>query len=137
MLILIRGVPGSGKSTLARKYKDHVHLEADMFFKKGEVYVCDRKKLPEAHQWCLDATNEALAQGKKVVVSNVFAQASEIQPYVDFGYPWKLVEAAGRWMSTHDVPEETIERLRSTWLSRAQIINEINVHSSGSFTSRE
>ena len=92
-LVLIRGVPGSGKSTRARNFKGYVHFEADMYFTKDGVYSFDPDLLPAAHQWCIQKTRETLEQGSKVVVSNVFANAWEIKPYVELKYPYELIQA--------------------------------------------
>lgn len=124
-LVLIRGVPGSGKSTRASKLQGYVHFEADMYFTKDGVYSFDPDLLPAAHQWCIQQTHDALAQGNKVVVSNVFANPWEIKPYIDLGYQYKLVQADGLWPSIHGVDPERVERMRSTWMSSKRLIEEV------------
>lgn len=116
-LILIRGIPGSGKSTLARGYPGHVHLEADMFMTRDNDYVFDEALLPAAHQWCIDQASIALGNGKNVVVSNVFATPAQLQPYIDLGYPFEIVEAQGRWQSVHGVPREESANMIRLWIS--------------------
>lgn len=124
-LVLIRGVPGSGKSTLASKLKGYVHFEADMYFTKDGLYSFDTDLLPAAHLWCIQKTRDALERGSKVVVSNVFANPWEVKPYIDLGYPYKLVQADGLWLSIHGVDPEKVERMRSTWMSNRRLIEEV------------
>lgn len=124
-LVLIRGAPGSGKSTRASKLKGYVHFEADMYFINDGVYSFDPDLLTAAHQWCIQKTLDSLEQGSKVVVSNVFANAWEIKPYIELGYPYKLVQADGLWPSIHGVDLGRVERMRSTWISNKRLIEEV------------
>lgn len=124
-LVLIRGVPGSGKSTRASKLQGYIHFEADMYFTKDGEYSFDPDLLPAAHQWCIQKTRDALAQGYKVVVANVFANPWDVKPYIDLGYPYKLVQADGLWPSVHGVDPERVERMRSTWMSNKRLIEEV------------
>lgn len=124
-LVLIRGVPGSGKSTLAASYKGHAHFEADMYFGQDGVYKFDPDLLPAAHQWCLQQTRDALEQVGRVVVSNTFANAWEIKPYIDLGCIYKVVQADGHWPSIHAVDAEKVERMRSTWVSNEKLLEEV------------
>lgn len=122
-LILIRGLPGSGKSTLARKYNGYVHFEADMFFMRDGQYLFDAMLLPEAHAWCLEQARGALADGKNVVVSNVFATELEVKQYIDLGVTYKIVQANGNWRSHHQVSQETMERMRSEWVPQQKMVS--------------
>lgn len=112
-LVLIRGIPGSGKSTMAKtEYADHVHYEADQYFIRDGVYRFNPKKLKEAHERCRELTLKSLQNGDKVVVSNTFTRVWEMQPYLDMGFPVKVVTATGNYENVHNVPKEAVERMK-------------------------
>lgn len=71
-LVLIRGLPGSGKTTMASvpAQVGYAHFEADLFFITDGVYSYDASRIRDAHAWCQRKTREALASGRRVVVSN-------------------------------------------------------------------
>ena len=118
MLYLIRGWPGSGKTTLAKELlkqgKADVHYEADMYF-EGKVlgYVFDPTKLPQAHEWCLRKTKEALGMNMNVVVSNTFTRLWELQKYIDLGHPYEIIECRGLFKNVHGVPPEKVLAMRA------------------------
>ena len=119
-LVLIRGLPGSGKSMIARAMTTHEHYEADMFFQDaGGAYNYDREKIKDAHEWCQRQTFKALANGKRVVVSNTFTRKFEMEPYFDmaktFGIEPNIIEVTGNWPNTHGVPAEVVEKMRQRW----------------------
>ena len=119
-LVLIRGLPGSGKSTIARAMTTHEHYEADMFFQDaGGAYNYDREKIKDAHEWCQRQTFKALANGKRVVVSNTFTRKFEMEPYFDmaktFGIEPNIIEVTGNWPNAHGVPAEVVEKMRQRW----------------------
>lgn len=114
-IVLIRGLPGSGKSTMARKMDRHLHLEADMFLEVAGVYVYDPSKVRAAHDWCVASAKNALEQGRNVVVSNTFMRRWELQRYIDLGFPFRIIEAQGRWPNIHGVPEDKIEIMARGW----------------------
>ncbi len=121
ILILIRGLPGSGKSTLAQKIKsrssDVIHIEADMYFinDQGE-YIFDPSRLSSAHNWCKTCVEDYLLGEKSVIVSNTFTTMKEMKPYLDLSssldipvYVFRMIKEYG---SIHDVPKETIQRMK-------------------------
>ncbi len=116
-LILIRGLPGSGKSTKAKVFGliGYEHYEADMFFIRDGRYVYDASRIRDAHAWCQRMTREALAQGRRVVVSNTFTRLSELAPYLNMSDGIRVVEARGNWNNVHDVPPQTISRMAERW----------------------
>ncbi|WP_408580601.1 AAA family ATPase [Burkholderia cepacia] len=76
-LVIVRGLLGSGKSTLAREIAErcgYAHFENDMFFETPSGYIHDHSRFKDAKRWCLASTKDALARGRRVVVSNVFAK---------------------------------------------------------------
>ncbi|OZT83062.1 AAA family ATPase [Vibrio sp. 03_296] len=122
-LTLIRGLPGSGKSTLAQqlaKQTHAVHLEADMYFvdQQGR-YQFDPTRLEHAHRWCLNKVCQHLKQGRAVIVSNTFVQHWEMKPYLRFaerhGLNVEILVCTGEYGSIHDVPVQTIEKMRQRW----------------------
>lgn len=119
-LILVRGLPGSGKSSLSRVIANEIfrcaRIEADMYFVKDGEYLFDATKLGEAHAWCLKNTREIIGEGVSVVVSNTFTTIKELKPYFDLAKEFKIkpqvVLCQGNYKSVHNVPEETIEKMR-------------------------
>lgn len=122
-LILVRGLPGSGKSTIAEQLS-HIswmnHLEADMYFMRDGEYKFDVNKLGAAHAWCQNETRECLREGNPVVVSNTFTTIKEIRPYFDIakelGIIPNVILAQGNFGNIHNVPEETLEKMRQRFV---------------------
>lgn len=129
-LTLIRGLPGSGKTTLARSMvkadpNGTVYYEADMYFTgdhtTGFKYQFDASKLHIAHMECQQKTEARIKTGWNVVVSNTFSTLREMQSYMHLSkvYSAKLqiIECHGNFGSIHDVPAETIEKMRERWFN--------------------
>lgn len=116
-LILIRGLPGSGKSTMARSLASEgfLHFEADMFFEVDGQYRYDASRIREAHSWCQNMARQALAAGKRVVVSNTFTQLRELAPYFSMAQNARVIEANGKWQNVHGVPTEILDRMALRW----------------------
>ena len=118
-LFLLRGLPGSGKSTLAKSLAG-CHVEADMFFMKGDEYKFDVSKLSEAHKFCQNKTASYMyTNWPRVVVSNTFTQEWEMQPYYELAekYGYKvyslIVENRHGGINEHGVPEEKLEQMKN------------------------
>jgi len=118
-LFLLRGLPGSGKSTLAKSL-DGIHIEADQYFMEDGVYKFDGSKIKLAHNWCRLRTEHQMEDGiEKIVVSNTFTQEWEMQSYFDMAneYGYKvfsiIVENRHGSQSVHDVPEETLIKMKN------------------------
>lgn len=114
-LILIRGLPGSGKTTMAKAMIGYIHFEADMQFEVDGIYVYDKSKIKAAHDWCVNSAQQALKEGKNVVVSNTFIKIWELKRYIDLGFNYKVIEANGRWQNVHGVTEDRIQIMRNNW----------------------
>lgn len=112
-LHIVRGLPGSGKSTFA-KTLNCLHLEADMFFNQNNVYRFNPKLLHLAHHWCLEKTKEALSH-RDVVVSNTFTTIKELKQYLELDADIKIYEMTGAYGSIHNVPEETLSKMKARW----------------------
>lgn len=117
-LFLLRGCPGSGKSTLAKSLGG-CHVEADMFFMKGDIYIFDASKLGDAHGWCQNKVISYMHTGwERVVVSNTFTQEWEMKPYYElakrYGYRVTsiIVENRHGGVNEHGVPKEVLTRMK-------------------------
>jgi predicted kinase len=121
-LFIIRGLPGSGKSTLAKLFFERYnfnHFEADMFFMQDGKHIYDTNKIKEAHTWCQEQVEMALAMGQNVVVSNTFVKLIEMQPYKELAKKYmarlSILECNGEYGSIHNVPQEIIEKMKENW----------------------
>lgn len=127
-LILLRGLPGSGKSLLGEVINTPVYgwsrpnivLSADDYFIKDGGYEFDVTKITEAHNDCIQRCAQLMSGGSnKIVVANTFAEQWELRPYYDiadrYGYCVHslVVENRHNGKNSHDVPEETIEDMKS------------------------
>jgi predicted kinase len=119
-LIIVRGLPGCGKSTFAEYLSlsnNGVICCADDFFIKDGEYNWNSSKLGAAHNWCKKKCEEAMKNGKDVILSNTSTKESEFKPYVvlanKYGYMVfsTIVENRHNGENIHKVPEETISRM--------------------------
>ena len=120
-LFIIRGIPGSGKSTVAQRLCRAFHFEADQYFlnEMGE-YVFVPEKIADAHKWCQEAVRKAMILNQSdVAVSNTFTRRWEYQSYIDmadeYGYNVQIIECTSYHGSIHNVPQESIDKMRARW----------------------
>lgn len=120
MVVFIRGLPGSGKSTYAKThYNGTLHLEADMFFMKGNAYRYNGDHIKQAHSWCFNAFVNAVKSEMDVVVCNTFTTLSELNRYIEFCNktytPYKIITVTGNHTNIHGVPNEVMDKMKSRW----------------------
>lgn len=115
---IIRGLPGSGKSTMALKLvsKDR-HFETDQFWEQKLSGKFDGSRLKEAHAWNKDRVQKACMTSREdLAVSNTFTVPSEYWGYIhmaqDHGFVPVVLTMENDFGSIHNVPQETIERMR-------------------------
>jgi predicted kinase len=127
VLILLRGLPGSGKTSFANlMWASQVICEADQFFydKEGN-YNFDATKLGHAHKACQEKVETFMKDNQnnhqfypEIIVSNTSTTEKELQPYLDlalkYGYTVVslIIENFHNGKSVHNVPDETIEKMR-------------------------
>lgn len=126
-LTIVRGLPGSGKTTLAHMLVTARRaagawaelVEADDYFMRDGGYQFDPSQLPAAHMDCQHRTRQYLEMGAHVYVANTFTKRWEYQWYLDvateLGLPVQVVEVHSNFGSVHNVPEETLTRMRNRW----------------------
>lgn len=116
ILYIIRGVPGSGKSTLAHSLTDNV-AEADQFMYEDGEYKWSPIKLHYAHEQCYNKIVQWIDNGvSPIAVANTFIKVKDYKRYKDYaennGYKVIIKVCDGGYKSIHDVPDETIEKMR-------------------------
>lgn len=134
ILYLIRGLPGSGKSTLGEILAPGQCVSADDFAEDAEGRYCfDPDKLSYYHKECEKSCRywmegfrrtrpHALnpSEPSVIAVANTFSQPWEAEPYFEmadeYGYEVFVIECQNDFGSIHNVPQKTIDAMRSRWL---------------------
>ncbi|XP_045769838.1 NEDD4-binding protein 2 isoform X2 [Maniola jurtina] len=134
-LIIMRGLPGSGKTYLAKKIIDaiyyttqqhyHTHiLSTDDYFMCNGVYMYDKWRIPEAHEWNKNRARKAMTEGlSPVIIDNTNIEIWEMEYYVvqgvSNGYIIEVVEPNTPWArnayqlfkrNSHNVPLVALRR---------------------------
>ena len=125
ILFIIRGVPGSGKSTLANKLTSNV-VEADQFMYVNGEYKWSPNKLNYAHSACRHKVEDYMIEGRdKIAVANTFIKRKDVKPYLDlaeeYGYKVEQRICRGNYQNIHNVPQETVEKMRSKFQESLQL----------------
>lgn len=117
-LVLIRGLPGCGKTTFAEVIGG-ASVAADDYFDKFHDGQFDASRLRNAHEWCQSTVDEWMSYRQPlIVVHNTFTTKKEMEAYYDManrhGYRviQTIVENTHGNVSVHDVPEETVEKMK-------------------------
>jgi predicted kinase len=126
-LYLIRGLPGAGKSTFAEQLSTNI-CEADMYFMRNGKYEFDLNKLGAAHLWCRDRCEDFMKDGvSSIVVSNTLTSEKELKPYIELAEKYEyrvvsvIIENRHGNKSTHNVPEETLDRMEDRLRSNIKL----------------
>ena len=129
-MIIVRGMPGSGKSTISKIIGADNHIEADMFFERNGKYNFDIEQLGAAHRWCLNTAQILLNQHKRVIIANTFTTWSEIKAYTHYaqqnGHGITIYTMNTDYGSIHNVPIETMQKMRARFESHKSIVDKIN-----------
>jgi hypothetical protein len=132
-LYIVRGLSGSGKSSIARELVNDVWDEktesfvkdfysADDYFTDPQGnYNFDPSKLSDAHAECFSNVELAMKKDcvRKIAVANTFSQKWEVQPYFKlakkYNYHPFVLECQNNFGNIHEVPQETINRMKNRW----------------------
>ena len=136
-LLIIRGLPGSGKSIFAKSILNvsndcalvsksfnniiYTHYyEADMFFENDGSYNFQKKFISFAHDWCYTNVIKSLLDGNNTIVSNTFVKFWELSKYIDLlkllpELKIEIVELYTQFDSIHNVPIDTILKMKKSW----------------------
>lgn len=121
-LLIIRGLPGSGKTTLS-EFIGLPYCEADQFWEEYD-YDFDPELLSATHTYCFSKVESYLASGQSVIVSNTSSADSEFEDYYDLADEYDarvislIVENRHNGRSIHEVPAQTIQRMRARFSVR-------------------
>lgn len=120
-LIVLRGCPGNGKSTLAELIcsKEHICTADNFFIDNNGNYNFDKNLLHLAHKSCEEKCENLLSKKiNMVVVANTSTTEKEVNVYKKLAFKYNymffsvIVENRNNTKNIHDVPEETIEKMR-------------------------
>ena len=89
----------------------HINEEGEYIFKPS--------KIKDAHAWCFDNVKKTLESGGNVIVSNTFTTNAEMMNYIylakELKVPFEIIECFAEYGSIHNVPEETMKRMKARW----------------------
>jgi predicted kinase len=120
-LIIIRGLPGSGKSTLAKKeYAGFLIYEPDHLFEDcNNRYRFEPQLFEDAHKFCYNMVDAALAREENVVICDVFPTYSSYEKYIDLAEyhdaEAEIVNCVDTFKNCHHVPKFVLDRMRNVW----------------------
>lgn len=115
-IYIIRGIPGSGKTTLAKTLSPIV-IEADDYMMNNGKYEYSKDKVIMAHNKCRRQVERHLRNGDPIIaVANTFIKREQYKPYIElakkYGYSPILKTCNGNYENVHEVPQETVEKMK-------------------------
>ena len=135
--LILRGLPSSGKTTLAKRianmvpsfsedelnYSQYVCSADDFHYDNEGNYNFDPAKMSEAHAYCKALFADKIDKGQElVIVANTNTSWSEFKDYGLYaelnGYLvfHLIVETRHDNKNNHEVPDETVKRMRDRFV---------------------
>ena len=146
-ILINRGIPGSGKSESVFQYtrrndidiSDTLVCSTDHYSECHGVYVFDIERLGLFHRLNKEDVERACQREiHYIFVDNTNITWKEIKPYVEigleYGYSIEILEPETEWRydvdacfkrNQHEVPLETIQKMREKWVDSSEIRNKI------------
>jgi len=120
-LFIVRGIPGSGKSTFAEQLAPTAQIcTADDYHMNDGKYEWKPENVGKAHGWCQSKVDSLMSGDiTPVVVANTSTTMKEMKPYYDlaekYGYQVHSIVVENRHggINVHEVPEETLEKMKN------------------------
>ena len=97
------------------------HFEHDAYLYKDGQYLWTESRMAYAYRACLRDTAAELAEGRSVVVSNVFPTRKSLKRYEKLAeehgarVTYAVVENRRGGVNIHDVPAEVLESMRAAF----------------------
>lgn len=120
VLIILRGLPGAGKNSFAELLGTKAICCADDYVTRNGVYNWKPTTVGASHDWCQRKCRRFMkACTERIVIANTSTTEKEMKPYLDlakeFGYRVFSVVVENRHggINVHNVPEETLEKMRN------------------------
>lgn len=123
-LTILRGLPGTGKSTFARLLATILgvlHVEKDMLCMKNGNYYWEKEQKEKNKNNFLNVVETIMAMECDIIVSGTFTTKKELEPILElaqrYGFEVEIKTTKKEYAvrSIHDVPEETIKKMRDEW----------------------
>lgn len=118
-LIIIRGIPGAGKSLFANLLPGHTCTADDYHMLDGK-YVWKQENAHIAHIECQKKCERLMKMGSEIIkIANTSTTIAEMKPYYELAEKYRytvfsvIVENRHGGVNEHDVPEETLEKMRN------------------------
>jgi predicted kinase len=119
-LIIVRGIPGSGKSTFAKILGRAVCTADDWHTDRNGNYNWKPENVGKSHAWCQRKCERFMKRSiERVIIANTSTTEKELDVYYQlaekYGYRVYsiIVENRHDGVSEHNVPEETIEKMKN------------------------
>lgn len=141
-MLVCRGIPSSGKSFIAKQLNESLKgiiLSTDsVLYDSTGQYLFSADYMGLSHALNQAKCKEVCRRGLNVIIDNTNTTTKEVQPYYDiameYGYDFEMVLPSTSWMwdveecfkrNTHNVPLETIQRMRNRFESNEKVLNKL------------